>query len=100
MSISSSEERNDLKRVDRCVKKPVETILTPVKAIRAHCLWCMCDSAYEVKLCPSTDCPLYPYREGHNPNRKMELTDEQRELRRETGKRVRAAQLEARNGQP
>ena len=45
-------------------------ILTPVKAIRAKCLDCMCGSAQEVRLCPVTDCSLYPYRLGHNPNRK------------------------------
>lgn len=45
-------------------------ILTPVKAMRAKCLDCCCGSAQEVKLCPITDCPLYPYRMGHNPNRK------------------------------
>ena len=45
-------------------------ILTPVKAIRAHCLDCMCGQAQEVRLCPITDCSLYPYRMGHNPSRK------------------------------
>ena len=45
-------------------------ILTPMKAIRAKCLDCVCGSAQEVRLCPITDCPLYPYRMGHNPNRK------------------------------
>ena len=45
-------------------------ILTPMKAIRAKCLDCMCGQVNEVRLCPSTDCSLYPYRMGHNPNRK------------------------------
>lgn len=45
-------------------------ILTPIKAIRAHCLDCMCGQVNEVRLCPISDCPLYPYRMGHNPNRK------------------------------
>ena len=45
-------------------------ILTPMKAIRAKCLDCMCGQAQEVRLCPITDCSLYPYRMGHNPNRK------------------------------
>ena len=45
-------------------------ILTPVKAIRAKCLDCSNGQYNEVKLCPCTDCPLYPYRLGHNPNRK------------------------------
>jgi hypothetical protein len=25
----------------------------------------MCGSVKEVRLCPATDCPLYPYRLGH-----------------------------------
>lgn len=45
-------------------------ILTPIKAIRSHCLDCMCGQATEVRLCPITDCSLYPYRMGHNPSRK------------------------------
>ena len=45
-------------------------MLTPMKAIRAKCLDCVCESAQEVRLCPSTGCHLYPYRMGHNPNRK------------------------------
>ena len=45
-------------------------ILTPMRAIRAKCLDCMCGQVTEVRLCPITDCSLYPYRMGHNPNRK------------------------------
>ena len=52
--------------------------MTPLKAIRAKCLDCCCDSALEVKLCPIPDCPLYIYRFGHNPNATREMTDEQR----------------------
>lgn len=48
-----------------------KSILSPLKSIRAKCLNdCMCGQATEVRLCPITDCPLYPYRMGHNPNRK------------------------------
>lgn len=43
---------------------------TPIRAIRAKCLDCTCGSPQEVRLCPTPDCPLYPYRMGHNPNRK------------------------------
>ena len=42
-------------------------MLTPIKAIRAKCLDCCCGQSNEVKLCPCTDCPLYPYRFGKNP---------------------------------
>lgn len=44
--------------------------MTPMKAIRAKCLDCCCDSAKEVKLCVSKDCALWPFRLGKNPNRK------------------------------
>lgn len=43
---------------------------SPLKAIRAKCLDCSDQSAHEVRNCPITDCPLYMYRDGHNPNRK------------------------------
>lgn len=42
---------------------------TPLNAIRAKCLDCSAGSASEVKTCPITTCPLYPYRLGKNPNR-------------------------------
>jgi len=54
-------------------------ITSPLKAIRAKCLDCCCDQTTEVKLCPASTCPLYPFRFGKNPFRKRELTDEQRE---------------------
>ncbi len=54
-------------------------MLTPMKAIRAKCLDCCCGQANEVRLCPCTDCPLYPYRFGNNPN--IRLTEEQRAKR-------------------
>lgn len=41
--------------------------MTPLKAIRAKCLDCSGGSSNEVKLCPITHCPLYDYRDGHNP---------------------------------
>ena len=44
--------------------------LMPLKAIRAKCLDCSCDSYKEVTLCGISDCPLYPYRFGRNPSRK------------------------------
>ncbi len=41
--------------------------LTPMKAIRLKCLDCCCGQKLEVKLCPSVDCPLHPFRMGHRP---------------------------------
>lgn len=40
---------------------------TAIKAIRAKCLDCSGGSSKEVRLCPVTDCPLYPYRFGKRP---------------------------------
>lgn len=44
-----------------------EKRISPLKAIRLKCLDCSCGSSNEVKLCPVEKCPLYPFREGHNP---------------------------------
>ena len=44
--------------------------MTPLKAIREKCLDCCADQPGEVRACPSEKCPLWPYRMGHNPNRK------------------------------
>ena len=38
--------------------------LPPSKAIRKYCLWCTINQPKEILLCPSTDCPLHPYRLG------------------------------------
>ena len=40
---------------------------TPIKAIRAKCIDCCCGQRNEVRLCPSTDCPLHEYRMGKRP---------------------------------
>lgn len=62
-----------------------EKRISPLKAIRLKCLDCSCGSSNEVKLCPATKCPLYPFREGRDPFRaKVELTQEQKEQRRKS----------------
>jgi hypothetical protein len=43
--------------------------LPPVKAIKKFCYECTGGSVKERKDCSITDCPLYPYRLGTNPNR-------------------------------
>jgi len=45
-------------------------MLTPLKAVRAKCLECSANQPKEVKLCEISDCPLFFYRFGKNPNRK------------------------------
>ena len=43
--------------------------LTPMKAIRAKCLECSNGQPKEVRGCIITECPLYAFRLGKNPNR-------------------------------
>ena len=52
----------------------------PLKAIREKCLDCCCGNSNEVSLCPCGECPLFPFRFGHNP---FYMTDEQRAASRE-----------------
>lgn len=68
--------------------------LTPLRAIRAKCLDCMCGSSQEVQLCPSNGCSLWAFRLGKNPN--IVLSDEERERRAERG-RANAANLQRKN---
>lgn len=66
-------------------------ITSPLKAIRAKCIECSGDSAYEVKRCPSSDCVLYAFRFGKNPYRKKaEISDERRQQMRESMKNARS----------
>lgn len=66
-------------------------ITSPLKAIRIKCLDCCCGQSNEVKLCPTEDCALWPYRFGKNPYRKREMTDEQRRAAAERLKKAREA---------
>ena len=49
------------------VPMPPKTELTPLKAIRLKCLDCCLDQAHEVRLCPTRECPVDPYRFGRRP---------------------------------
>ena len=72
----------------------MNTIKSPIKAIKAKCLDCSCDSATEVKECPVESCPLFPFRFGKNPFTKREISPEQREAMAE---RLRQARLAKNN---
>lgn len=54
-----------------------------LRAIRLKCYECSCYQSNEVKDCPVTNCPLYPFRLGKNPFRKKELTEEKKKELRE-----------------
>lgn len=77
------------------MEKKTAELTSPMKAIRAKCLDCCCDQREEVKMCPATTCPLYPFRLGKNPNRKVRiLTDEQRKAAAERLAKAREAKKE------
>lgn len=68
-------------------------ITNPVKAIRAKCLECGDGTIVEVKECPITRCPLYPFRFGKNPYRTPRvLTEEQRAKKAEILRQARMRQ--------
>ena len=52
-------------------------LLTPVKAIRSHCLGC-CGSSKEVALCTVTECPLWPLRFGSRSRARRIVSEERR----------------------
>lgn len=43
---------------------------SPLQAIRAKCLDCSSYQPKEVRKCNCSECPLYVYRMGKNPNRR------------------------------
>jgi len=48
----------------------IEINLTPLKAIKKHCFECSGYEKKQVRECKITDCVLFIYRLGSNPNRK------------------------------
>ena len=63
--------------------------MTAIQAIRAYCIGC--EDKSEVKNCPVTDCELYPFRMGKNPNYKpRELTPEEKQERAERMRKLNA----------
>lgn len=53
--------------------------VTPIKAIRIHCLSCSGGSYRGVKDCNIPECSLYPYRFGKRPKvNDMEVKDKRK----------------------
>jgi len=71
----------------------MDSITSPIKAIRAKCLDCNYTSK-EVELCPCTDCALWPFRFGKNPYIKRTMTEEQKAAAIERLNKARKASYE------
>lgn len=64
---------------------------TPLSAIKVFCIDCLGGQPKLVKGCTSKNCPLYPYRTGHNTDSKRTMTEEQRQMATERLKKAREA---------
>ena len=42
--------------------------ITPLRAIRNYCLYCVCNQNDEVKVCSAVKCPLWMFRFGKLPS--------------------------------
>lgn len=68
--------------------------MTPLKAIRKECMYCMGKSSQLVEDCSSSECALYPFRLGTNPNIGPRLlTEDQKEVLRDQLKGIRSKKL-------
>ena len=56
----------------------MEGINTFSKAIKAKCLDCCCGQMSEVRNFLVISCPLYNFRNGHNPFSKRNMSEEQK----------------------
>lgn len=74
-------------------KPKSEKHTSPLKAIRAYCLNCCLESAYEVAHCAAEECELWDFRFGKNPHRKVRLTPEQLDAARERMNSVNSAKM-------
>lgn len=64
---------------------------TPLSAIKAFCVDCLGGQPRLVKDCTAKNCPLYPYRTGHNTNSKRTMTEEQKQAAAERMRQAREA---------
>lgn len=86
-SISTTEEFNQEVRENTNV----------LRAVHLKCYDCSAFSSKEIKECPVKECPLYPFRQGKNPFRKREVTDEERQKMRERLKQNKQKHYDERN---
>lgn len=66
----------------------MEKPMSLMKAVRAKCLDCCGGNKSVIPVCGISNCPLYPFRLGKNPNRTRNMTDEQRQAASERMKKA------------
>lgn len=71
--------------------------MSPLAAIRAHCLDCCAGSAHEVRMCTALNCASWPFRTGSNPWRAGK-TEAQLEAARKLGEASRLRHSDAGTG--
>lgn len=77
--------------------------LSPLKSIRAFCIYCMGGNAQLANGCTAkATCPLYPYRNGSNPHRNdpANVTPAMLKAREESAKRFRALMAAKKTSKP
>ena len=72
--------------------------MSPLQAIRAHCLDCCGGSSREVAGCMALRCPSWPFRTGSNPWL-APRSDEQRQAMRDRGRRLAEANRSLRSSE-
>lgn len=70
--------RIDTIKTEEEFNKEVSENTNVLRAIKLKCLDCSSYNTNEIKECPVSKCPLYPFRLGKNPFRKRELSEEER----------------------
>lgn len=65
--------------------------MTPLSQIHKFCVDCLGGQPRLVKDCTAKNCPLYPYRTGHNTNSKRTMTEEQKQAAAERMRQAREA---------
>lgn len=67
--------------------------MTPLEAIKQHCIECCCGVRSEVLNCTVQNCALYPFRQGKNPfsKRGKNMTEEQKQKAADRMRKAREA---------
>jgi hypothetical protein len=89
-----------MKKIDRATPDYIKKIWprkrTPLRAIREMCWSCTCGQRNAIRDCPSTDCPIWPFRMGKNPY--VQISVEGLEAKRQRAAEMNAARRKKKKG--